>query len=284
MYTTPILTLWHFSNFVQFTVFGNKGTHSLGKSFVYRGQPADGTKSLPLVPKVGRASFKAKNPTYNHERAYAHWAKMGAGFTPGATTELEARSGAQHFGLPTALLDWTQNPYVALWFACQPTENGPEENAEVFCLYLSDGLTRGGADEKTSIVFHHPRWIDARMRAQQAAFTYHPGLQSLESTELPINESREMCRRGLFLDQLMSDTFKEPGVQPHKGFHGYFDYLMAGKFHNLCRLFIPGKVKRIILKDLDSMGINANYVYPDAEGLVKHLQWIESPEPDYGKK
>jgi hypothetical protein len=284
MYTTPILTLWHFSNFVQFTIFGNKETHALGKSFVYRGQPSNGRMPSPLVPKVGRDSFKAKNPKYDHERAYAHWLKMGAAFTPGATSQLEIRSGAQHFGLPTALLDWSQNPYVALWFACQSTEEGSETDAEVYCLYLSEGMTRAGADGGMSVMFHNPRWIDARMRAQQAAFTFHPRLQPLEIEELPSHESKMMCERGLYFDRKMTEVFPDAQLQPHKGFNGYFDYLMAGKFHNLCRLFIPADCKRIILKDLDSMGINSNFIYPDAEGLVKHLRWLESPEPDLGTK
>jgi hypothetical protein len=283
MYTTPIITLWHFSNFIQFTVFGNKGIHSLGKSFVYRGQPANKSKVSPLLPKVGRENFKAKHPEYDHERAFVHWLKMGAAFTPGATLQIEARSGAQHFGLPTALLDWSQNPYVALWFACQAAEDGPETDAEVICLYLSEGLTRSHASDASSVIFHNPRWIDARMRAQQAAFTFHPKLQALELEELPPLESRKMCQRGLDFDRMMSGIFTDKQFQPHKGFNGYHDYLRAGKFHNLCRLFIPAGCKRIILKDLDSMGINSTFIYPDAEGLVRHLRWMESPEPDPNK-
>ncbi|WP_395344195.1 FRG domain-containing protein [Ningiella sp. W23] len=45
---------------------------------------------------------------------------------------------AQHFGLPTRLMDWTFNPLVALFFA---VENEHETDAAVYCAMPSGGLT-----------------------------------------------------------------------------------------------------------------------------------------------
>ena len=48
-------------------------------------------------------------------------------------SDLELLSNLQHYGAATCLIDFTRNPLVALWFACQPhnkTENGETNPAD----------------------------------------------------------------------------------------------------------------------------------------------------------
>ncbi|MEY4979324.1 MAG: hypothetical protein RLZZ352_1594 [Pseudomonadota bacterium] len=114
---------------------------------------------------------------------------------------------AQHHGLPTRLLDWTTNPLVAAYFAC---EGESDSDSAVWIVWGFDHedtspLPANPTDIKQ--VFCVTPWvISPRIQAQSGEFTAHPNGKPIseflthEDRILKIRISRE--KRVRFLLQL----------------------------------------------------------------------------------
>jgi len=97
---------------------------------------------------------------------------------PGYTSNLPAEEWellalGQHHGLPTRLLDWTENPLVAAFFAC---DGAYDREGVIYAMrnpYVVKGFTVGPF-EITEVMRYRPRHISARIRAQQGPFSVHP--------------------------------------------------------------------------------------------------------------
>ena len=98
-------------------------------------------------------------------------------------SDLELLSNLQHYGAATCLIDFTRNPHVALWFACQPhkTENGETNPADGKIVAVNAnhpekfGIAEGG--EEIENFFSDKKlwkWIppkqNHRIVAQQSVF------------------------------------------------------------------------------------------------------------------
>lgn len=90
----------------------------------YRGQP---DKEYSLIPSVFRKPFKGhESDIYN--KAITNYAQDFVDLS-----RPEILSKMQHYDVPTRMLDITENPLVALYFACYNTTE-QEKDGAVYCL------------------------------------------------------------------------------------------------------------------------------------------------------
>lgn len=211
----------------------------------WRGQPA----GEPLLPSAFRCGATQRMEA---RRARRFMLQAGTRHSDVPAPEQYARwlFLMQHYGLPTRLLDWTESPLIATYFAVEKQGGKP---AYVWALdpdglnesqfpgqadhpqltYLDDDSPlvtaafleqsrRDLPDQRVLAVF--PPELDLRMLQQQSVFTLHGGNTPIEELE----------NNDFFL------TFYE----------------------------IPATASERILKELDWLGIRASTLFPDLTHLA----------------
>lgn len=213
------------------------------KELLFRGQPID----RPLLPKLARLGVRIfENDLLTTEKIILEEFKRG--ITP--LSELKPENNwdllalAQHHGLPTRLLDWSSNALVALWFAVeQPAKYNPEkkehEDGVVWILQAEKNDFRKATNEKDPLSnevtkIFRSSIISRRISAQAGIFTVHK-----------INEGDRVIK-----------------FETHRRFKDKLE-----------KLVIPANRFPVLRKQLNALGINNSTIFPDIDGLCKHLQW-----------
>lgn len=143
------------------------------ESDIYRGVT---DKEYQLVPKMGRIAIDKTESRKKQEgrifRRFQERAIPFLDFMP--RNDWEWLATAQHYGLPTRLLDWTRNSLVALYFAVEHKTNG---DSAVYVLkgyeVLSTKIHKDPFDYSKVGKFV-PHRINPRISAQLGVFTIHP--------------------------------------------------------------------------------------------------------------
>jgi hypothetical protein len=207
------------------------------EDFLFRGQTVD----YPLIPKLCR--LKAKGDLLETERLLLQEFKrtnplLIEGHRP--MDDWDYLTLGQHFGLPTRLLDWSNNALTALWFATSDT--GTPNNSRYSVIWI---LTAHQKDFDINIEqvqpFEVPETKIIRPRIIKLRINNQSGVFSVPSSE-EILEKRYMND---------SDSFDQ----------------------KLFKVKIPADKLNDIRTDLNTLGVNAFTIFPELEGLCTYLQW-----------
>ncbi len=134
---------------------------------IYRGQP---DANFKLIPKA----FRNEYLKINDEQAFNYFKRNGiAHINVNLENDWEYLAYAQHYNVPTRMLDWSFNPLVGLFFSVN------EMRKNDTALYKFDYSDVGtiSLDENPfqiqSSGIYFPRAITNRILAQKGLFTIH---------------------------------------------------------------------------------------------------------------
>lgn len=147
---------------------------------IFRGQS---NNSWDLIPKIGRAykyypTIDKDNPQeiiYRREVAafYDFQRRAIPHLKTTPPNDWQWLAIAQHYGFPTRLLDWTDNPLVAAYFACWDNYNS---DSAVFVLDRDDVKPALKSSNPFMIKenrLFEPEHFSPRITAQSCVFTVH---------------------------------------------------------------------------------------------------------------
>lgn len=218
----------------RFVVYATK--HCRGDDILFRGQRED----KPLIPRMARLNLKA--PVLETEKRMLDDFKRKSipliEISP--DTDWDWLALMQHHGLATRLLDWTQNPFAALWFAVsKPAADSDHGVVWKFEPSQRDFVTPSADvspfQGRRSHVFQ-PNHITKRIVAQSGWFTVHA---YVEKTTRFVQMERNRFYRS-----------------------------------KLTKLMIPPEAFPDIRCELDRFGINASTLFPDPDGLCSQIEWL----------
>lgn len=179
---------------------------------------------------------------------------------------------AQHFGAPTRLLDFTENPLVALYFACSGTT---ESDASVWIVnepfynQLYFGAPLLYASHTNQLIGDIINW--------DVMLQQYPPADHVQYSRYPViyrpahREERMSTQSSVFMlwgalrmpltNIISPDNYMSFDKKPEKPQNGV-----------LTHIIIPNDAKKQILSQLDELGVNEKFIYPGLDGVGKYIK------------
>lgn len=206
-----------------------------------------------LLPGLGRGK-KDSNRTTIESTTYYDFFSLGGPLFPPKTNSWDVAFAMQHHGLPTRLLDWTHTFAVALYFAIAPTSGLPRTNGESACVWMLNPFDLNHQTCGDGAIFnpeidlkggYYENFIVNEMDIQAPVMAINPNRST----------PRQAAQRSVFT--------------LHKDIWTPLEIYAADHLH---RIEIPEKCIPEAMDFLRLAGINEYTLFPDFDGLARHLK------------
>lgn len=245
---------------------------------LYRGQ-AD--SSWGLVPKVYR-----DNRFQNEYALIQEFDRLRPDEFAGLSY-IEKLIKMQHYGLPTRLLDFSENPLVALYFACESVDHMTKDGiVYALCGYPVNHQDSLWVSIMSKALFeygsriHIPSFIDS-LKNEPTVYKTNGAINFYNEKEIlriltiqslgvhpKLYNQRIKQQSGAFLIFGMEHLKKD-------GEHHIFSEIKPKAIEELWKpgraYIIPANKKEQILFELDKIGINKRTIYPELEHTAEYI-------------
>jgi FRG domain. len=185
----------------------------------------------------------------------------------------------QHYGIPTRLLDWSQNIMVALYFALSEFTDDKSKNARIWILspfHLNKGTVEQIYDNKDiskpSIFCFCEDEFDKKGKIINDDNSLN--IERLSDKYMFIEDIEES---EIFYPLAIKPTLLDERMKSQQSCFTIFSNKINGIIQNtfsknpIFFIDIDGNCKRNIYEQLSEIGISQYFVYPDLDGLCKAI-------------
>lgn len=260
----------------------------------FRGELAQTDK--PLLPKLFRVPH-SENKLLQHFRMKAP--ALGAGQTPPRDHTDQWLFLAQHVGVPTRLLDWTEGLLVALFFALHRHDGSPRKNSEGSAVWMLDpvALNQMSSEGQIEANSFPLSWFSAEARptrrgevaewfglsvvgnqkARARAFACIRSQMRVNIGNVNIRRAWGERGQGTDLPVALHPTSIHPRITAQKScftIHGKKEVPLSDLVgERVLRSYVidPKRAARI-RTDLRMSGISYSTIFPDLDGLAVDLE------------
>ena len=221
----------------------------------FRGQPV---ADWALVPSIARRDDGSTLSTI--EQSLEH--RLAGHFKQNALQMVEQRPVGEwewlflmrHHGVPSRLLDWSESPLTALYFAAHSVDSGSDDGA-IWVLWpralnALSNLTDPG--------------LPSFLEGDEALHNYHPDVISKGhplgvspvAGLAPRNSARMQAQLGVF-------SIHELTMTPIENIKD-----ANGRVQHVGKYIVPGSAKETILEELGDLGVTQLSLFPDLDSAA----------------